>query len=60
MRILQSPPIGEFAEPFATKQVGSSAMPFKRNPIIAEKIDSLCRLVMPKQKFYGKTSQQIS
>jgi adenylosuccinate lyase len=45
MRILQSPPIGEFAEPFATKQVGSSAMPFKRNPIIAEKIDSLCRLV---------------
>ncbi len=45
MRILQSPPIGEFAEPFATKQVGFSAMPFKRNPIIAEKIDSLCRLV---------------
>ena len=43
LRILQSPPIGEIAEPFKTKQVGSSAMPFKRNPINAEKIDSLGR-----------------
>lgn len=45
LRILQSPPIGEFAEPFGAKQVGSSAMPFKRNPINAEKIDSLARLL---------------
>lgn len=43
LRILQSPSIGEIAEPFGAKQVGSSAMPFKRNPIQAEKIDSLAR-----------------
>jgi len=45
LRVLQSPPIGEWAEPFGAKQVGSSAMPFKRNPINAEKIDSLARFV---------------
>ncbi len=44
-RLLQSPPIGEWSEPFGAKQVGSSAMPFKRNPINSEKIDSLCRYV---------------
>lgn len=44
-RILQSPPIGEWSEPFGKNQVGSSAMPFKRNPINSEKIDSLCRFV---------------
>jgi adenylosuccinate lyase len=43
LRILQSPPIGELAEPFGSRQVGSSAMPFKRNPIKAEKINSLGR-----------------
>ncbi len=43
LRILQSPLIGELSESFARKQVGSSAMPFKRNPINAEKIDSLGR-----------------
>jgi adenylosuccinate lyase len=45
MRLLQSPSIGEWAEPFGRKQVGSSAMPFKRNPINAEKIDSLARML---------------
>jgi len=45
LRLLQAPSLGEWAEPFGRKQVGSSAMPFKRNPINAENIDSLARLV---------------
>ncbi len=45
LRLLQSPPVGEWAEPFGQKQVGSSAMPFKRNPVKAENIDSLGRWV---------------
>ncbi|CAN5659070.1 adenylosuccinate lyase [soil metagenome] len=45
LRLLQSPPIGEWSEAFGEKQVGSSAMPFKRNPIAAENVNSLTRLV---------------
>lgn len=45
LRLLQSPLAGEWREPFGKQQVGSSAMPFKRNPIQSEKIDSLARLV---------------
>jgi adenylosuccinate lyase len=46
VRILSSPEFGEVAEPFARAQVGSSAMPFKRNPILSERIDSLARLLV--------------
>jgi len=46
VRVLSSPGFGEVFEPFGAKQVGSSAMPFKRNPVLAERIDSLARLLV--------------
>lgn len=45
LRILQSPPFGEWSEPFGEDQIGSSAMPFKKNPIRSEKINSLARML---------------
>ena len=44
-RVLQSPTFGEWMEKRNSERVGSSAMPFKRNPDRAEKVCSLCRYV---------------
>jgi adenylosuccinate lyase len=46
LRLMQSPGIAQAAEPFGEQQVGSSAMPFKRNPVKVEKMCSLARLLM--------------
>lgn len=46
MRVLQSAGFGEWVEPFGKKQVGSSAMPFKKNPVKSEQICSIARFVV--------------
>jgi adenylosuccinate lyase len=45
IRHLQRTEVGEAAEPFAAGQKGSSAMPHKQNPILAENLTGLARLV---------------
>ena len=45
IRHLQRTEVGEVAEPFGKGQKGSSAMPHKRNPILAENVTGLARLL---------------
>jgi adenylosuccinate lyase len=45
IRNLQRTEIGEVAEPFKKEQMGSSAVPVKRNPVKSERVTSLSKLL---------------
>jgi adenylosuccinate lyase len=54
VRLLQH--LGEVEEPFRDTQIGSSAMPYKRNPMRAERICALSRFVLATAQNPGYTA----
>jgi adenylosuccinate lyase len=57
IRNLQRTEIGEVAEPFRKGQMGSSAVPVKRNPIKSERVSSLARML---RSFVGVSMENIA